>query len=153
MEYLDKEGLIKVWDKTVKQIGRKANKVHKHTTEDIDGLQDYATEEYIANAITQMKSEIIAELKEYINELMAEIEGNNLITFTIGGIQYQAEEGMTWGEWIEREYNTDGYYTDQWNKVLSYNGQKEVQLTGSSVYTDEKISNIEYDLSMTGSGA
>lgn len=42
--------------------------------------------------------------------------GNNLITFTIEGIddciEYQAEEGMTLREWVESEYNTDGYYID-----------------------------------------
>lgn len=36
-----------------------------------------------------------------------------LISFTIsenGTIKtYQAEEGMTWGEWVESDYNTDGY--------------------------------------------
>ena len=32
-----------------------------------------------------------------------------LITFTIDGTEYQAEEGMTWGEWCDSEYNTDGY--------------------------------------------
>jgi len=39
-----------------------------------------------------------------------------LVTFEIsedsdgnGGI-YQAEEDMTWGEWVESKYNTDGYY-------------------------------------------
>ena len=39
----------------------------------------------------------------------------NLITFTIGGVQYQAEEGMTWGEWVDSEYNTGNY------KVVSVN--------------------------------
>jgi len=29
-----------------------------------------------------------------------------LITFTISGVQYQAEEGMTWEEWASTEYNT-----------------------------------------------
>ena len=40
----------------------------------------------------------------------------NLITFTIAGAEYQAEEGMTWGEWVDSEYNVisafisaDGY--------------------------------------------
>ena len=28
-----------------------------------------------------------------------------LITFTIDGITYQAEEGMTWGQWIDSDYN------------------------------------------------
>ena len=36
-------------------------------------------------------------------------EEANLITFTIDGTEYQAEEGMMWGEWIRSEYNTDGY--------------------------------------------
>ena len=29
----------------------------------------------------------------------------NLITFTIDGVEYQAEEGMTWEEWCDSEYN------------------------------------------------
>lgn len=32
-----------------------------------------------------------------------------LITFTIDGVEYQAEEGMTYWEWCESEYNVDGY--------------------------------------------
>ena len=32
-----------------------------------------------------------------------------LITFTIASISYQAEEGMTWGEWVNSSYNTGGY--------------------------------------------
>ena len=34
----------------------------------------------------------------------------NLISFTIDGTEYQAEEGMTWQDWIDSEYNVDGYY-------------------------------------------
>lgn len=33
---------------------------------------------------------------------------NPLITFTIGSTTYQAEEGMTWTEWVNSSYNTDG---------------------------------------------
>lgn len=33
----------------------------------------------------------------------------NLITFIISSTQYQAEEGMTWGEWINSDYNTGGF--------------------------------------------
>lgn len=35
---------------------------------------------------------------------------SDLITFTIGGTTYQAVSGMTWGEWVESEYNTDGEF-------------------------------------------
>lgn len=34
-------------------------------------------------------------------------ETPNLISFTIDGTVYQAEEGMTWVEWCESDYNTD----------------------------------------------
>ena len=37
------------------------------------------------------------------------IPSTNLITFTIDGVEYQAEEGMTWGEWVESKYNTIQY--------------------------------------------
>ena len=30
-----------------------------------------------------------------------------LITFTVDEVQYQAEEGMTWEEFVNSEYNTD----------------------------------------------
>ena len=33
----------------------------------------------------------------------------NLINFTIDGTSYQAEEGMTWGNWINSAYNTGGF--------------------------------------------
>ena len=36
--------------------------------------------------------------------------GANIITFTIDMTEYQAEEGMTWAEWVESEYNTLGFY-------------------------------------------
>lgn len=35
--------------------------------------------------------------------------GHNLFAFAIDDTTYFAESGMTWGEWIESSYNTDGY--------------------------------------------
>ena len=34
-----------------------------------------------------------------------------IINFTIDGTSYQAEEGMTWAEWVESAYNNDGFYS------------------------------------------
>jgi hypothetical protein len=34
-----------------------------------------------------------------------------LINFTIGEDTYQAEEGMTWAEWVESAYNNGGFYS------------------------------------------
>lgn len=33
--------------------------------------------------------------------------GSSLITFTVDDVQYQAEEGMTWGELVDSEYNVN----------------------------------------------
>lgn len=39
------------------------------------------------------------------------------ITFTISGIQYQAQEGMTWEQWVNSSYNTDGFIIHNTNHV------------------------------------
>lgn len=52
------------------------------------------------------------EFYDWFIDVTEEITGSvedELITFTIDGITYQAEEGMTWGEWVDSEYNTNGY--------------------------------------------
>ena len=41
----------------------------------------------------------------YTNEMPKE-----LISFTVGGVSYQAEEGMTWKQWCNSKYNTKGAY-------------------------------------------
>lgn len=38
--------------------------------------------------------------------------GETLISFTIADSSYQAVEGMTWGEWVESDYNTVGAYLE-----------------------------------------
>lgn len=38
-------------------------------------------------------------------------DGIKLISFTIDGTTYQAMNGMTWGEWVNSEYNTGGFST------------------------------------------
>ena len=45
--------------------------------------------------------------------------GSNLIIFTINGTQYQAEEGMTWGEWIDSEYNVNGKFYIELDNAIS----------------------------------
>ena len=56
----------------------------------------------------------------YFSSYFSVIEGNgdsgsgdsgsgDLISFTIYGNEYQAQDGMTWVEWVDSEYNTDGF--------------------------------------------
>lgn len=78
----------------------------------------------------------------YVYDINAEA---SLITFYIGRTtssqtSYQAEEGMTWEEWINSDYNTDGYYISD-NTVSSSAGVIE-----SIPITDEIVNNQSYVL-------
>ena len=55
-----------------------------------------------------------------------------LISFTIGGKSYQAEEGMTWAEWVNSSYNTGGYYIGEYG-VYSSSGGSRVALEQDSI--------------------
>lgn len=39
---------------------------------------------------------------------------DNLFTFRIGDVEYQAEEGMTWTDWCDSKYNSIGLYISSW---------------------------------------
>jgi hypothetical protein len=85
-----------------------------------------------------------SRLKDSVDcAVMNYVVGNNLITFTIEGETYQAEEGMTWGEWVESDYNTSGF------KMLGLNVGKVSDyyyyIYGFSQYSpaDGKIQDID----------
>lgn len=53
------------------------------------------------------------QVQKMIEDAIANIQsGENkpvvIISFSIEDFQFQAEEGMTWREWVNSEYNTDG---------------------------------------------
>ena len=88
---------------------------------------DYATTAYVNNKI-EGKFDTIgsaasaeANAKSYVDALLGDINsvlesiingggGINIISFYITAVEYQAEEGMTWGEWINSNYNTAEFY-------------------------------------------
>lgn len=45
--------------------------------------------------------------------------------FTIDGTTYYAKDGMTWAEWVNSEYNTDGFTVDNTNSILLPNSKTE----------------------------
>lgn len=51
--------------------------------------------------------------------------GEGQISFTIGNTTFLADEGMTWGEWVDSDYNTAGLAI--WNDYI--------QVSGSSLIT------------------
>ena len=77
----------------------------------------------------------------------------NLITFTVAGVEYQAEEGMTWGEWVNSEYNVDGYriFNDMIEKSIS--GTPHWIFDNTYVVISDLIkSNYSYNLQGAGAG-
>ena len=82
------------------------------------------------------------------NGEMGDIE---LIKFTIdtGDVnEYTAIDGMTWGEWVNSKYNTDGYSTvlvEEYDGIQDANGAI-IMLAGSIVRTIDAIkANTRYD--------
>ena len=49
------------------------------------------------------------QVQKMIDRAIAKLQGEVvIINFSIEDFQFQAEEGMTWREWVNSEYNTDG---------------------------------------------
>ena len=49
---------------------------------------------------------------EISKELVTAIEEKNMISFDMYEVSYEAEEGMTWREWIDSSYNNGNFYID-----------------------------------------
>jgi hypothetical protein len=126
-------------------------------------LSDYETFKGGVNWITPNVSLILENGKQmrYSKRVVQPSEPNipptNLITFTIDGVIYQAEDGMTWGEWVDSEYNVDGYLVYNNNlivKIIDGNTICVVYLNQNAVLSHEII--IKYamcDIVIPGSGS
>ena len=58
----------------------------------------------------------------------------NIITFTINGTEYNAIEGMTWGEWINSDYNVEEKYGLECKAI---NGAVIFKLNSGGYYVSE----------------
>lgn len=72
-----------------------------------------------------------------------------LIIFMISGIEYQAEEGMTWSEWVASSYNSGGY-TESDGKIMRL--RKFVYTPAGSVDSSDVIVPNESYTEETGGG-
>ena len=100
---------------------------------------------YVSEHVGHGVRPVITVSKQTLENLDSSV---SLISFTIVGTRYQAVEGMTWREWVESEYNTDGYFI-QGQEVHRSNTSVVSFLTSSysliSVSTDEIIKDgVEY---------
>lgn len=61
-----------------------------------------------------MHTDIVVNVPELGGESVPEWDGSytvsgGTISFTIDGVSYEAEDGMTWEQWVASDYNTGGY--------------------------------------------
>lgn len=82
-------------------------------------------------------------------------EEDNLFTFRIGDVEYQAEEGMTWADWCDSKYNSIGLRIGNGpfgQSLIDGHGSILYNITTNSVvHPSEKI-NKEYIYYLTQAG-
>ena len=126
---------------TKEDASAKLQEAKDYTDTKVAGLIDAATItfQYAAN-----ESEVPAERVPGVVYLV----GNEkvMITFTMeslsGRIDYQAEEGMTWGEWVESEYNTPpGMIIIKNGAPYLYHDDKYIEGNNIFQYADDIIIN------------
>jgi hypothetical protein len=88
------------------------------------------------------------QAKQYIFKV-----NNNLITFTINNVEYQAEEGMTWEEWVDSEYNSTKEFYISNNNI--FGGPYKIKYDGSRsvLITDIITNNYNYILATESGGS
>lgn len=77
---------------------------------------------------------------------------NATITFTIDGTEYQAEDGMTWGEWVASEYNTASAYLSSDGYIILNSKYIATSSYDRILSTANIVSGYAYVLAATGSG-
>ena len=85
----------------------------------------------------------------YYNVEMVDVDNVELITFTIDGVEYQAEEGMTWGTWVNSDYNTGRFklQPDSNNALINYDGRFVVggdNEYGYRLYDNQEVKSESY---------
>mgnify|MGYP003452310931 CR=1 FL=1 len=76
----------------------------------------------------------------------------NLITFYVVDTSYQCEEGMTWEEFVNSEYNSEGLFQINNYNYIEYN-QKIIVLNHVMVFNTDTILNGNiYEFYSSGGG-
>ena len=118
-----------------------AVKVILDVTHGMAFVQNADTNAYLEGRFGDIESALDAILAIQ-NELTGETPVVT-ITFTIDGTVYTANDGMTWGEWIDSKYNTDGFIAGDIH--VHKDGLDVCTEEGSTVCLDEIITaNAEY---------
>lgn len=142
---------FKTWNKFIEQIGGEANITTPTSGKEEDGTALYG----------QIKGTSIVFIKD-VGKIWT--HGNlykgvnwstipNLIVFTIDNVRCDAEDGMTWYEWCNSEYNTLGIICAGNSYYVYHSDGKRMVLTGldEGVMGSNQIEKLDYRIGY-GSG-
>lgn len=73
-----------------------------------------------------------------------EVPPVKIITFTIDGVEYQAVENMTWGEWVDSVYNIEKLFSKSVSKIYEHNGSEAVTTSPDGWVLPEDIIQTQY---------
>ena len=88
---------------------------------------------------------LIAFFKQYGELTSYQTPEVTFISFTLDGKGYQAEEGMTWADWVASEYNTGRYRADGYYVSDEYSNPIENSADVWQYPTDYIIANESYN--------
>lgn len=111
-------------------------------------VEEPSTEEPNEHGTTVTVNQYSEEDNDYGTTVVIgeEDEAVNLISFSVDSKTYQAEDGMTWGEWVDSEYNTDGYSVSSSTHIKDISDMYVMDATSSSVIQ----ANTNYSTSYSG---
>ena len=116
---------------------------------------DYNTFSYIKSSGTLYVPVDATGYDTWTNNLskwtMVEITESELFSFNIGSNTYQAEEGMTWAEWINSSYNTEGFHLEEDNGYILIKNDRAILAIKGSPVTDSDIINSTDEYGLWGS--
>lgn len=92
---------------------------------------------------------VLGSLDNFLNK----VTETSVISFTVEDTSYTAINGMTWEDWINSEYNINGFDVDDFGCVSSDSGRPVIRNTGQFCLSSDKIiANYNYSTSYTAGG-
>lgn len=100
-------------------------------------VTDTSSDAYIQNKPTIPVVDVALTTSE-LDEAWGTVFGVT-ISFTIDRVTYQAEEGMTWEEWVASNYNIDGFIFDKKGFICTSDGNSYVIYVNIGVNKEDII--------------
>lgn len=110
----EKTATIVLLESKVEELNSKLN------AKEIELEAAYATSTEKDATITNLEAEI-ETLNEQIQTLQSQLDELQKISFTVlvgeETLEFNAKEGMTWGEWVESSFNTNNYTINDFGEI------------------------------------